>query len=118
MIFSTISGGDRLDIGPVRHVGIGHDGGGIGIDEDDSIALRAQRLAGLRPRIIELARLADNDRPGADDEDGGNVGPFGHWGPGLVARERRRKKMLLRGLMDGKGRNSRATNAGSAFRAP
>ena len=71
-------GGDRLDIGPVRHVRIGHDGGGIGIDEDDSIAFRAQRLAGLRPRIIELARLADDDRAGADDEDGGNIGPFGH----------------------------------------
>jgi hypothetical protein len=31
---------------------------------------------------------------------------------------RRRKKMLLRGPMGPKGRNSRATNAGSAFRAP
>jgi hypothetical protein len=31
---------------------------------------------------------------------------------------RRRKKTLLRGLVDRKGRNSRATNAGSAFRAP
>jgi hypothetical protein len=31
---------------------------------------------------------------------------------------RRRKKMLLRGLIDRKGRNFRATNAGSAFRAP
>ena len=56
-------GRDRLDIGPVRHVGIGHDGGGIGVDEDDPVALRAQRLAGLRPGIIELARLADDDRP-------------------------------------------------------
>ncbi len=78
-------GRDRLDIGPVRHVRIGHDGGRIGIDEDDSVAFRAQRLAGLRPRIIELARLADDDRAGADDEDGGDVGPFGHWVPGLVA---------------------------------
>ena len=72
---------DRLDIGPVRHIGIRHDGGGIGIDEDDSVAFRAQRLAGLRSRIVELARLADDDRACADDEDGGNVGAFGHWAP-------------------------------------
>jgi hypothetical protein len=36
----------------------------------------------------------------------------------LALGGRRRKTMLLRGLIDRKGRNSRATNAGSAFRAP
>ena len=100
-------GRDRLDIGPVRHVRIGHDGGGIGIDEDDSIAFRAQRLAGLRPRIIELARLADDDRAGADDEDGGNVGPFGHWVPGLAASEARHATAFAR-----KNRPSRPNSAG------
>src|SRR3546814_6626679 len=49
------------------------------MDEDDAIALLAQRLARLRARIIELARLADDDRPRADDEDGGDVGAFGHY---------------------------------------
>ena len=39
-----------------------------------SIALFAQRLAGLRARIVELARLADDDRAGTDDEDLGNIG--------------------------------------------
>ena len=33
--------GDRLDIGRVGHVGIGHDRGGIGIDQHDPIALSA-----------------------------------------------------------------------------
>ena len=72
-------GRDRLDIGPIRHVGIGHDGGRIGIDEDDSIAFRPERLAGLGPRIVELARLADDDRSGADDENGRNIVALGHW---------------------------------------
>ena len=29
----------------------------------------AQRLRALRPRVVELAGLTDDDRPGADDED-------------------------------------------------
>jgi hypothetical protein len=33
----------------------------------------------LRFRVTELARLADDDPPGADDEDGGDVGAFGHY---------------------------------------
>jgi hypothetical protein len=31
------------------------------------------------PQIIGLSRLADDDRAGTDDEDGGNVGAAGHW---------------------------------------
>ena len=71
-------GRDRLDIGAVGHVRIGHDRRRIGIDQDDAIALGAQRLAGLGARIIELAGLADDDRPGADDQDGRNVRPLRH----------------------------------------
>ena len=37
-----------------------------------------QRLAGLRSGIIELARLADDDRASADDEDGFDVCAFWH----------------------------------------
>ncbi len=69
---------DRLDIGGVGQVRIGHDGGRIGIDQHDPIALVLERLAGLRAGIIELAGLADDDRAGADDQDRGDVGPFGH----------------------------------------
>ncbi len=69
---------DRLDIGPIRHVGIGHDRRRIGIDENDAIALGPQRLAGLGAGIIEFAGLADDDRSGANDHDGRNIGPLGH----------------------------------------
>ncbi len=51
---------------------------GLELTEDDAIALLLQRLDRLRARIIELARLADDDRAGADDEDRGDVGAFGH----------------------------------------
>ena len=69
---------DRLDIGRVRQIRIGHDGRRIGIDQHDPVALGLERLAGLRAGIVELAGLADDDRPGADDQDRGDVGPLGH----------------------------------------
>ena len=59
--------GDRLDIGPVSRFRIGHDGGWIGVDQDDLIALLAQGLACLRAGVVELAGLADDNRPRADE---------------------------------------------------
>ncbi len=70
--------GDRLDIGGVGELGIGHDRRRVGVDQDDPVPLLLQRLDRLRARIVELARLADDDRPGADDEDRGDVSAFGH----------------------------------------
>jgi len=61
--------GDRLDVGDVGHVRVGHDRRRIAVDEDDLVALLAQRLAGLGAGIVELARLPDDDGTGADDED-------------------------------------------------
>ena len=55
--------GDRLDVSAVGEFRVGHDGGRIGIDQDNAIALLAQGLAGLRSRVIEFAGLADDDRP-------------------------------------------------------
>ncbi|MNC86052.1 hypothetical protein D3C83_16790 [compost metagenome] len=69
---------DRLDIGRVGHVRVGHDGGGVGVHQDDAVALFLERLARLRPGIVELARLADHDRAGADDEDRLDVGALRH----------------------------------------
>ncbi len=72
-------GRDRLDVGGVGELGIGHDRGGVGVDQDHPVPLLLQRLDRLRARIIELARLPDDDRPGADDEDRGDVSAFGHY---------------------------------------
>ena len=73
---------DGLDVGGVRHLGVRHDGGGIGVDQDDAHALLPQGLARLGPGIVELARLADDDGTGADDEDRMDVSSSGH-GPRL-----------------------------------
>ena len=82
-------GRERLDVGAVGELGVGHDRRGIAVDEDDLETLVAQRLAGLRPGIVELAGLADDDRARADDEYAFDVGSFGHGeivGSGLKAQ--------------------------------
>jgi hypothetical protein len=45
---------------------------------NDLVPLLPQGLAGLRARIVELARLADDDRSRADDEDAVDVLTAGH----------------------------------------
>jgi hypothetical protein len=67
-----------LDVGGIGHLGIGHDGGRVGVDQDHPIAFPPQDLEGLGPRIVELGRLADHNRPGADDQDGADVGAPRH----------------------------------------
>ncbi len=59
----------RLDVGAVRQVRIGHDRGRVGVDQDERVALLAQGLQRLRARVVELAGLADHDGTGADDQD-------------------------------------------------
>ena len=68
----------RLDIGVLRQLRIGHDRRRVRIDKNDFVSLFAQCLAGLRSRIIEFARLADDNRPRADDQDRMNVSASGH----------------------------------------
>jgi len=54
--------GERLDVGLVRHDRVGHDGGRVGVDQDDLVAQRPQGLAGLGARVVKLAGLTDYDR--------------------------------------------------------
>ncbi len=68
----------RLDVGGIGQLRIRHDGGRIGVDEDDAVALGSERLAGLGSGIVELAGLADHDRPRTNDEDGFDVRTPGH----------------------------------------
>ena len=71
-------GRDRLDIGGIGQGRVGHDGGGVGVDQDDPVAFLLQRLAGLGAGIVELAGLADDDGARADNHDGLNIGSFRH----------------------------------------
>ncbi len=71
-------GGDGLDVGAERELGVGHDGGRVRVDEDDLVAFFAEGFAGLDAGVVELTALADDDGAGADDEDAFDGGVFGH----------------------------------------
>ena len=71
-------GRDRLDIGGVGDVGVGHDRGRVRVHQHDAIALFFQGLAGLSAGIVELAGLTDDDRARADDQDRLYVFALGH----------------------------------------
>ena len=57
-----------LQVDFVRHVPVGHDGGGVGIHQRHVHALRLEYAAGLGPGVIEFRCLADDDGAGADDQ--------------------------------------------------
>ena len=62
-----------LDVGDVRRLGVGHDGGRIRVDEHNLISELPQGLACLRAGVVKLAGLADDDGTGADDQDLVNI---------------------------------------------
>ena len=70
MIASIERDRQRLEVDRVRDLGIGHDRRRIRVDEDDPVAFLAQRAARLDSGVVELGGLTDDDRTGADDEDG------------------------------------------------
>ena len=74
-------GGDRLDIGRVGQLRVGHDRRRVRIHQDDPISLAFQCLARLRAGIVEFAGLPDNDRPGADDQNTVEIAPPRHSRP-------------------------------------
>ena len=59
---------DRLDIGAIGELRIGHDRGRVRVHQHDLVAFFAQRLAGLHAGIIKFAALPDDDWTGADEE--------------------------------------------------
>ena len=61
--------GDRLDVGGVGELRVGHDRRRVGVDQDDPEPLGLEHPAGLGAGVVELARLADHDRAGADHQD-------------------------------------------------
>ena len=71
--------GDRLDVGAVGRLRVGHDGGRVGVDQDDRVAFLAEGLARLGAGVVELAGLADDDRAGADEQDLLRSVRFGMW---------------------------------------
>ena len=77
------AGQQRLDVGGVGELGVGHDRRRVGVDEHDLVALFAQDLAGLHAGVVELGGLPDHDRSGPEDQDLVDVIAPGHLGGGL-----------------------------------
>ena len=71
--------GDWLDVGDVGSRRVGHDGGGVAVDQNDLVALFPQGLAGLHAGVVKLAGLTDDDGTGPDDEDRFDVCALGHY---------------------------------------
>ena len=69
MICATGPGQQRLDVGRVGELRVGHDRRRVRVDQDDLVALLAQDLAGLHAGVVELGGLADDDRAGAEEHD-------------------------------------------------
>ena len=70
--------GQRLHVDLVRNGGVGHDGSGVGVAEDDFVALLFQRQAGLGARVVKFCRLADDDGAGTDYQDLLNIRSLRH----------------------------------------
>ena len=68
----------RLDVGHIRHLRVGHDSGRVGIYQYNLVAETPQGFAGLSPGIIELTGLADDDRAGTNNQYLVNVCSFWH----------------------------------------
>jgi hypothetical protein len=73
-----VLGRKRLDVGGVGELRVGHDRRRVRVDQADPEALLAQHPARLCARVVELAGLADDDRPRADHHDVPDVGAFRH----------------------------------------
>jgi hypothetical protein len=69
---------ERLDVGDIGKLRVGHDRGRVGVHEDDLVTLFLEGLARLGAGIVKFTGLADDNGTGADDEDGLKVGAFGH----------------------------------------
>ena len=69
----------RFDVRVLGKFGIRHDRCRIRVHKNDFVPFLSQRLARLRSRVVEFARLSDHDRTGPDDENFRDVGALGHY---------------------------------------
>ena len=61
--------GQRLDVDVVCDALVGHDGGGVGIDQDGFDSLLTEGLARLGAGVVEFGCLANDNRTGAYHQD-------------------------------------------------
>src|SRR4029453_11288554 len=83
---------ERLDVGAVGEAGVGHDRGRVRVHERNLEALPPEHRAGLRARVVELARLADHDGTGPDHHDRAQVGASRHQTPPSIIERKASKR--------------------------
>ena len=71
-------GGERLHVGAIGHVRIGHDRGGVGIHQHHLESVGAERFAGLSSGVIKLAGLSDHNRAGSQEQNATQIRPPWH----------------------------------------
>ena len=99
---------ERLEIGGVGKPGVGHDRRRVRVDDDRPEAVLAKHLQRLAARVVELAGLADDDRPGADQADRPDVCPTRHREPPAAsARGSARRRAAPGRLRGGTGPSGR-----------
>ena len=68
----------RLHVNLVRDGGVGHDGRGVAVAQNDLVAFLFQGKTGLGTGIVEFRRLTDDDGAGANDQNFLQIGTFRH----------------------------------------
>ena len=86
----------RLHVHLVGDGGVGHDGRGIGVHQNDLVALLLQREAGLSAGVVELGRLTDDDGAGADNHDFLQIRSLGHLTFPPISYSRRGRRSFRR----------------------
>ena len=79
---------ERLEVGAVGEPGVGHDRRRVRVDDDRPVAVLAQHLQRLAAGVVELARLPDHDRPGADHADRAQIVRLGRHRTSSTQRSR------------------------------
>ena len=70
--------GERLDVGAIRHIRIGHDRGGVAVHQHHLKPLGPQGLTSLGARVIKFTGLADHNRARTQQQDATQIRATGH----------------------------------------
>ena len=71
-------GGNRLDVCLVRKTGIGHDGGGVRVHQDDPNTLLPKHAARLGAGVVKLGCLSNDNRAGPNHQHTRDISAFWH----------------------------------------
>ncbi len=94
---------ERFEVGAVGPAAVGHDRGRVRVDQHGADALGPEHPQRLAARVVELARLADDDRAGADHGDARDVRAPRQRPSVLRSRARRRTPSGSAGRRAGRG---------------